>query len=287
MSPSTTARRAGVVTASAMALCLGGAFTAGSASALTICPVGQILSSTGTCVQKTVTSVVPTPPPTTPTGSGSGSGGTGGITIPLPTLPAPLPGTGSSGGSTGSGGSSGSSGGGIQLPGLPLPGLGGVTGGTTGTGGVGGITGPTVPGSSGSSTATADGSSVPGSKPATPGAATAGDGMLGPASAYLPASGILGFTSFSSLGSASIPTSSNLAAIPSPLLANQPAAQLAAVQAPLLAAGEDAGRGGTVLAAFGSYALPGLLVVLATAVVATVGAGNIRVWQARMAAQRR
>jgi hypothetical protein len=110
--------------------------------------------------------------------------------------------------------------------------------------------------------------------------------MLSPASAYLPASAILGFSSFGSAGGASIPTSSNLAAIPSPLLANQPASQLAAVQAPLLAAGESAGQGGTVLASFGSYALPGLLVVLATAVVATVGAGNVRVWQARLAARR-
>jgi hypothetical protein len=81
---------------------------------------------------------------------------------------------------------------------------------------------------------------------------------------------------------------SNLNAVPSPLLASQPAAQLAAVQAPLLAAGEDAGSGSTstVLASFGGYALPGLLVVLATAVVGVVGAGNVRVWQARMAARR-
>jgi hypothetical protein len=282
MSPSTTARRAGVVTASAMALCLGGAFTAGSASALTICPLGQILSSTGKCVQKTVTSVIPTTPPTTSSGSGSGGGG---IKLPLPSLPVPLP---SSGGSSGSGGSSsGGSGGGLHLPNLPgLPNLGGVTSGS-GTGGTGGLTGPTVPGSKGTPTATNDGSSVPGSQPGAPGSTpTAGGGMLGPASAYLPAGDILGFTNFSGTGGAAIPTSSNLADIPSPLLANQPASQLAAVQAPLLAAGEDAGRGGTVLAAFGSYALPGLLVVLATAVVATVGAGNIRVWQARLAARR-
>jgi hypothetical protein len=110
--------------------------------------------------------------------------------------------------------------------------------------------------------------------------------MLSAASAYLPSTGILGFSSLSGTGGAAIPmTASNLSNIPSPLLADQPASQLAAVQAPLLAAGEDAGKGSTMLAAFGGYALPGLLVVLATAVVATVGAGNIRVWQARLAAR--
>jgi len=110
--------------------------------------------------------------------------------------------------------------------------------------------------------------------------------MLSAASAYLPASGILGFANISGTGGAMIPTSSNLSTIPSPLLANGPASQLADVQAPLLAAGEDAGKSGTMLAAFGGYALPGLLVVLATAIVGTVGAGNIRVWQARLAASR-
>jgi hypothetical protein len=87
-------------------------------------------------------------------------------------------------------------------------------------------------------------------------------------------------------GTITIPTASNLGAIPSPLLANQPASQLASIQAPLLAAGEDAGKnGGTMLASFGGYALPGMLVVLATAIVGTVGAGNVRVWQARLAAR--
>src|SRR3954468_5741155 len=108
MSPSTSVRRAGIVTASALALSLGGAFTAGSASALTICPLGQILSSTGKCVQKTVDSVVPKP--TTSSGgstsgsTGGSSSGGGGINVPLPSLPRlPLP----SGGGSGSGGSSG------------------------------------------------------------------------------------------------------------------------------------------------------------------------------------
>src|SRR3954469_5712325 len=102
MSPSTSVRRAGIVPASALALSLGGAFTAASASALTVCPVGQILSSTGQCVQKTVGSVTQ-PTPTSSSSSGSGSGGgssSGGITVPLPSLP--LPSGGSSGGSGGS-----------------------------------------------------------------------------------------------------------------------------------------------------------------------------------------
>ncbi len=281
MSPSTTVRRAGFVTAGALAVSLSGVISAGSATSLTLCPVGQILSTTGKCVQKTVTSVVPTP--TTPS---SGSGG--GITVPLPPVPQlPLPTVGSGGGS--GGGSTGSSGGsgGVQLPGLPsvnLPG-GGSTG-STGSVAGGGLSGPAVPGT-GTTTATNNGSTVPGATPANP-AGTGGGGMLSPASAFLPTTGILGFTNFSGTGGASIPTISNLADVPSPLLASQPAAQLAAVQAPLLAAGEDAGSGAgnTVLASFGGYALPGLLVVLATAVVGVVGAGNVRVWQARMAARR-
>lgn len=293
MSPSTTVRRAGVVTASALALSLGGAFTAGSATALTICPLGQILSNTGKCVQKTVGSV--TSPAPTKSSSSSGSSG-GGINVPLPSLPLPKPTSSGSGGSTGGGSGSGSSGGGVTLPNLPVVGnlpvvkglTGGTGGGTTGSGGVGGgtLTGPTVPGSSTSTPPTANGTgaSVPGSTPGAP--ATTDDGLLSPASAYLPTSGILGFSSFGGTGAGTIPTSSNLADIPSPLLANQPASQLAAVQAPLLAAGEDAGKGGTVLTAFGGYALPGLLVVLATAVVGVVGAGNVRVWQARMAQRR-
>jgi hypothetical protein len=118
--------------------------------------------------------------------------------------------------------------------------------------------------------------------------------MLYPASAYLPSGNILGFTTLSGPGTMTIPTSSSLSSIPSPLLAGLPAAasqqlasQLSSVQAPLLAAGEDAGRGGggTMLAAYGGYALPGLLVVLATAIVGAVGAGNIRVWQSRLAAR--
>jgi hypothetical protein len=82
--------------------------------------------------------------------------------------------------------------------------------------------------------------------------------------------------------------------VPSPALADiplaslPPAYQVAAIQAPLLAASEDAAAGGGfTLAGLGSRALPGLLVVLATALVASIGAANIRVWQDRLTAFRR
>lgn len=75
---------------------------------------------------------------------------------------------------------------------------------------------------------------------------------------------------------------------PSPLVANLPATTaLSAVQAPLLAVGDDAASGsGFTLAGLSSRALPGLLVVLATALVAAVGAGNLRYWQDRFGARR-
>jgi len=63
---------------------------------------------------------------------------------------------------------------------------------------------------------------------------------------------------------------------------------IAKVQEPLLAAGDDAAQGGGfALAGLSSKALPGLLVVLATALVAAVGAANIRTWQERLAGANR
>src|SRR3954454_2471985 len=116
MSPSTSTRRAGIVTASALALSLGGAFTAGAAAGATLCPVGQIVSSTGQCVKKSVGSVVPAPTAT----SGSSSSSSGGGSVPVPSVPKlPLP-TGGSSGSSGGGGSSSSGGSsGVQVPSLP------------------------------------------------------------------------------------------------------------------------------------------------------------------------
>ena len=121
--------------------------TAASAALPTVCPVGQLLSSTGKCIQKTVGSVTPSAPST----SGSGGGSQrrrrdhhpDRRSCPCPSPPAavPVPASGSSGGS------SGGSGGGITLP--SLPGLPGGSGGTVARGGTGGVTGPTVPGQQG------------------------------------------------------------------------------------------------------------------------------------------
>ncbi len=87
-------------------------------------------------------------------------------------------------------------------------------------------------------------------------------------------------------GSAGSPLS---AYMPSPVLASLPPnAALASVQAPLLAVGNDAaGGGGFTLVGLDSRALPGFLVVLATALVAAVGAGNMRAWQERLPQWRR
>jgi len=223
MTPSTTVRRAGVVTVSALALSLGGAFTAGAASGLTVCPSGQVLSpSLGKCVKKTVGSVTPpAPAPTTSSGSTSSSGSSSGgsIKVPLPSLPKqPQPSGGSSkSGSSGQTSRPSSGGSGFTFPTLPRPSASSSRPATGSTG----ITGPTIPGASVTSTASKDSGSVPGAKP---GANGAGGGMLYPASAYLPSGNILGFTTLSGPGTMTIPTSSSLSSIPSPLLAGSPVA---------------------------------------------------------------
>jgi hypothetical protein len=108
---------------------------------------------------------------------------------------------------------------------------------------------------------------------------TSGIGLLSPA-AFLPGSGTPLFADLGAGGSYLAPLADS---IPSPLLAS-PEQKLAAVQAPLLAAGERAAKqGGLGLSNFSSKALPGILVVLGTAMVAAVGAGNVRAWQARLA----
>lgn len=198
----------------------------------------------------------------------------------------------------------------------PAPGpLGGLVSGVTGTvtktvtgvtGTVGTVTGavpgggttvpgvPAAPGTSPTSVPTqGSAGAANGGTSAQPGSSTAaaptpkpsipsdGSSLLGPAAAFLPGAGIAGFADLSSL--------SPLAdAIPSPLLA-APEAKLAAVQAPLIAAGERAARQAddSLFSRFGNKALPGILVILATAMVAAVGAGNLRAWQARLAAKRR
>lgn len=77
-------------------------------------------------------------------------------------------------------------------------------------------------------------------------------------------------------------------AAPLPLTALPPVQALSAVQDPLLAVGDAAAAGGgSPLSAMSGSALPGLLVVLATAAVAAVGVGNVRAWQLRQLPVRR
>ena len=73
-----------------------------------------------------------------------------------------------------------------------------------------------------------------------------------------------------------------------PVCSAASAVRWAAVQAPLIAAGDRASRAAdSVFTRFGGQALPpGLLVVLGTALVAAVGAGNLRTWQGRLASKR-
>jgi hypothetical protein len=156
------------------------------------------------------------------------------------------------------------------------------------------------------------GTNTPG-KPTVPGgslsenAKDAKDGDesgLVPAAAPAPGRSLLSAATVSTLASSDLPTLAAMRAaplpigsagsplsayMPTPVLANLPPnAALAAVQAPLLAAGDDAaGSGGFSLAGLDSKALPGLLVVLATALVAAVGAGNLRAWQERVPQWRR
>jgi hypothetical protein len=169
-----------------------------------------------------------------------------------------------------------------------------VTGTVTGTLGGGGTTVPGVPGApvTGPTSIPTQGSTgaVNGGTSSQPGTTTPagssntsapsdGSSLLGPAAAFLPGAGIANFADLGSL--------SPLAdSIPSPLLA-APETRLAAVQAPLIAAGNRAStQADSLFSRFGSKALPGILVILATALVAAVGAGNLRAWQARLAAKR-
>jgi len=166
----------------------------------------------------------------------------------------------------------------------------GVTGTVSGLLGGGSSTAPGLPGTPSTSPASAPAGgggttgggttsgTTGGGSPSKPAGASDGSSVLGPAAAFLPGLGIADFTDLSSLP----PLADS---IPSPLLA-APETRLAAVQAPLIAAGERASREGSPFARFGGKALPGILIILATAMVAAVGAGNLRAWQARLAAKR-
>jgi hypothetical protein len=143
----------------------------------------------------------------------------------------------------------------------------------------------TLPGTgttTGTSTGTDGGTAQSGSPlAATTNAPSTKDGssLLGPAAAFLPGASLANFADLSSNYGDLLPLSDN---IPSPLIASADS-KLSAVQAPLIAAGQRAATQADsgLFTRFGGQALPGLLVVIGTALVAAVGAGNLRAWQAR------
>jgi hypothetical protein len=148
---------------------------------------------------------------------------------------------------------------------------------------------PTTPGGTtlpGTSTGTATGSNGGTAKAGSPltGASKApstkdGSSLLGPAAAFLPGASLANFADLSTGSGSLLPLADN---IPSPLIASAEG-KLAAVQAPLIAAGQAAASQADsgIFSRFGGKALPGLLVVIGTALVAAVGAGNLRAWQTR------
>jgi hypothetical protein len=230
------------------------------------------------CVGTTLTSLLPiptTPPTTSPAAAPT--------TPPATTAPNPLSGLVS--GVTGT------------VNGL-VPGASSATGPVSGAvnGAVGSLLGGlpsttpgtpagTVPGS-GTTTGTSTGTNGGTAKPGSPLAATTkapstkdGSSLLGPAAAFLPGASLAGFADLSSNYGDLLPLSDN---IPSPLIASADS-KLSAVQAPLIAAGQRAATQADsgLFTRFGGKALPGLLVVIGTALVAAVGAGNLRAWQAR------
>jgi hypothetical protein len=284
MSPSKLVRRAGIVSGIAtgtfvIAMAASPAYAIGTPTltAGSACPPASLASLipdglecvNGVLVTITSQLPVPTPAPTTKAG-----------TSPAPS-PTPNPLTGLVGGVTGTvtntvtgvtSGVTGLLGGGSTLPSAP----GTTGGGTSGSSGSG--TGGT--GSTAGSGSTTTGGGVKGSgSPSTPSSTSDGSSLLGPAAAFLPGLGISDFTDLSSLPLAD--------SVPLPQLA-APDTKLAAVQAPLIAAGEQAAQAAdnSPLARFaGNKALSGILIIIATALVAAVGAGNIRAWQARVAAK--
>ena len=151
-------------------------------------------------------------------------------------------------------------------------------------------TNPTAPGGAnlpgttpGSTTTGANGGTAKAGSPLTTASKAPstkdGSSLLGPAAAFLPGTSLANFADLNSSYGDLLPLADN---IPSPLLASAEG-KLAAVQAPLIAAGQQAATQADngLFTRFGGKALPGLLVVLATAMVAAVGAGNLRAWQAR------
>jgi hypothetical protein len=106
---------------------------------------------------------------------------------------------------------------------------------------------------------------------------TTSAGQLSPAAAFVPSALIMGFVGAG-------PDLTTLSDSLSPTLAS--AEDNPAIQAPLLAAAEsgDTSAGGIIAQAFGRDAVPGLVVILATAALAAVSSAHYRVWQSRRAA---
>jgi hypothetical protein len=287
MSPSKLVRRAGIVSGIAtgtfmIAMAASPAYAIGTPTLAvgSLCPppsLASLIPDGLECVNGvlvTITSQLPVPT-AAPTTKAAAS--------PSPS-PSPNPLTGLVGGVTGTvtktvtgvtGGVTGLLGGGSStLPGTPGTPSGAPT--SSGAGGTG--TGTTA----GGGTTTTSGTSTTGTG-STPKPSGISDGStaLGPAAAFLPGLGISDFTDLSSVPLAD--------SIPLPQLA-APDTKLAAVQAPLIAAGEQAAKAADTSSPFsrfvGNKALSGLLIIIATALVAAVGAGNIRAWQARLAAKR-
>ena len=294
MFPSKLVRRAGIVSGVATGTFL---FAMAATPAFAIgtptlglgspCPAPALASLIPTgleCVDGVLVTIasqlpIPTPAPTSATPKTSAS--------PTPT-PNPL--TGLVGGVTGT----------VTNLGKTLTGVSGTVTGVTSTvtgslgsgGGVPGLPGtpsssPTSVPTAGSSGAATGGSSASGAGSSSSSSGSSGSsssakkpgsgsGVLS-AAAFLPGSGL---ASFVDPGSSSISPLADT--IPSPLVA-APESKLAAVQAPLIAAGDRASRqADSLLTGFGGKALPGILVILATAMVAAVGAGNLRAWQSRL-----
>jgi hypothetical protein len=232
----------------------------------TVVPVGLICDAGGLLA---LPDDAPDPTPTTDPPADAGSGDTPApiVVVPDPTLPGAIPPVG---GSTNPAGGADSGAGGTKTP----PASGGAPTGQPGTSNSSKQTGATL-----HNAATGKDTTAPGKSLLT--AAT----VSTLASSDLPSLGAMRSLPLRP-GTAGLPLS---AYTPSPLLANLPGGQaLAAVQAPLLAVGNDAADGGGfTLASLSSKALPGLLVVLATALVAAVAAANLRAFQDRFPQWRR
>ncbi len=273
MSPSKNVRRVGVVATGTFLLAMAASPAyAGLTPSLPLpvlgstCTALTTLPTTQQCLNGIVTAI-PLPVP-----------------VPAPTTRAPAPVIGTTPAPNPVGGLLGTVGGTVGGLGQAVGGLGSTV---TGTGG--GVTGGSLPSGTGTVPGTTTGKSTGSKGKSTPTTAqgakgsTDGSSLLGPAAAFLPGLGITNFADLSFGDPSLSPLADN---IPSPLIAS-PESKLAAVQAPLIAAGERASRkADSVFARFGGQALPGILVVLGTALVAAVGAGNLRTWQAKIADKR-